>query len=298
MSRGIEKRDVFLDQNDVNKYLFYLRENIQRYDVVLYAYALMENHFHLFFQTQRPNLSRFMHDLNTAYTVYFNTKRQRVGPLFQGRYRSIIVERDTYMLELTRYIHLNPVRSGAVERPEDYLWSSYRQYTHGNHDEWVNTEWAQERFGSGWRKEYRKFVNNGFDASNPLDDVVAGCILGCDVFVDAIKTKLSEKNWDNEVPSLKILKRITIEEVIQAASQYFSVDPAQVTARSREFYPRKIAIYLARKHCGIHVSTIGSVFSIGNSAVSKLMKRMISERKADPELDQAIANIEKVLLCA
>lgn len=121
-SRGNEKKEVFKSQKDREKFLSYLESATERYGAAIHVYCLMSNHYHLLVETPEGNLSQIMRHINGAYTNYFNTKRQRAGHLFQGRYKAILVEKDAYSLELSRYIHLNPVRAGMVQLPEDYRW--------------------------------------------------------------------------------------------------------------------------------------------------------------------------------
>lgn len=123
-SRGNEQKDVFKSQKDREKFLDYLASATERYGAVVHAFCLMINHYHLLLATPNGNLAQIMRHLYGAYTTYFNVKRQRSGHLFQGRYKAILVEFDACALELTRYIHLNPVGAGMVERPEDYPYSS------------------------------------------------------------------------------------------------------------------------------------------------------------------------------
>lgn len=127
-SRGNEQRNVFSDNQDRERFLSYLESAVERYGAVVHVWCLMENHYHLFLETPRGNLSQIMRHLNGAYTTSFNVRHQRSGHLFQGRYKAIVVEADSYALELSRYIHLNPVRAKLTEKPEDYSWSSYRGY--------------------------------------------------------------------------------------------------------------------------------------------------------------------------
>lgn len=127
-SRGNEQRNVFTDNQDRERFLSYLESAEERYGAVVHVWCLMENHYHLFLETPRGNLSQIMRHLNGAYTTSFNVRHQRSGHLFQGRYKAIVVEADSYALELSRYIHLNPVRAKLTEKPEDFSWSSYRGY--------------------------------------------------------------------------------------------------------------------------------------------------------------------------
>ena len=136
-ARGNERSDIFKNQTECGRYLEKLQESIEHYHIRMYAYLLMTNHVHLLIETPRANLSAFMQQLNTSYTMYYNTKHQRTGHLFSGRYKAKLVEGDEYLLKLTRYIHLNPVMIRGVKKSplserraylRGYKWSTYRQY--------------------------------------------------------------------------------------------------------------------------------------------------------------------------
>lgn len=127
-SRGDDRKPVFKSEYDYRKFLEYLITAKEKFKFYVHAYCLMTNHYHLFLETTQANLSKIMQYINTAYTIYYNIKRKRVGHLFQGRYKSILVQADAYYSELTRYIHLNPVRAKIIDNPQKYLWSSYNSY--------------------------------------------------------------------------------------------------------------------------------------------------------------------------
>ena len=127
-SRGNEQKKVFKSRTDREKFLEYLDSASIRYGAVIHVYCLMDNHYHLFLETPSGNLPQIMRHINGAYTTYFNVKRERSGHLFQGRYKAILVDADEYAKELSRYIHLNPVRANIVKRPELYEWSSFQAY--------------------------------------------------------------------------------------------------------------------------------------------------------------------------
>src|SRR3989338_416655 len=127
-SRGNERKNIFTNEYDFKKFLEYLEAANKRYRAVIHIYCLMSNHYHLLIETPLGNLSQIMRHINGSYTTYFNTKRQRAGHLFQGRYKAILVDADEYAEGLSRYIHLNPVRAGIVTKPEEYDWSSYQCY--------------------------------------------------------------------------------------------------------------------------------------------------------------------------
>ena len=127
-SRGNERREIFLDNDDRLTFLEILKDYHDRFDILIHAYVLMDNHYHLVLETPKGNLLKVMHGINSRYTGYFNRKYSRAGHLFQGRYKALLVEKNSYLVELSRYIHLNPVRAKVIEKPERYRWSSYRGY--------------------------------------------------------------------------------------------------------------------------------------------------------------------------
>jgi REP element-mobilizing transposase RayT len=124
-SRGNLRDDIFFEDKDRERFLEILSRTKERYGYLLHAYTLMGNHYHLLMETPKANISQIMQNINTSYTVFINRKHRRSGHLFQGRFKGIIVDKDEYLVTLSRYIHLNPVRAGVVERPEDYRWTSY-----------------------------------------------------------------------------------------------------------------------------------------------------------------------------
>jgi putative transposase len=127
-SRGDDRRKIFSTKRDYEKFKEYLRDAKEKYRFILHCYVLMSNHYHLLIETPEKNLSRIMHFINSSYTTYTNVKKKRNGHLFQGRYKSIVIDKDSYLLELSRYLHLNPVRAKMVDKPEDYPHSSYKSF--------------------------------------------------------------------------------------------------------------------------------------------------------------------------
>ncbi|MDI6689743.1 MAG: transposase [Actinomycetota bacterium] len=161
-ARGNNGQDIFLDSRDYERYLANLRKTKEKYQYLLYAYVLMTNHLHLLLRPQLDGtVSKVMQTLNTAYTMYFNRKYERYGHLFQGRFKSFLVEEEPHLIELSRYIHLNPVRVGMVQKTEEYQYSSYISYLKEESDDLVDTTDILSRFGK--RKEiqikrYKVFV--------------------------------------------------------------------------------------------------------------------------------------------
>lgn len=156
--RGNNKQDIFRDEKDRSTYLSILREVKINHHFLLYAYCLMSNHVHLHLETAAIEIGRTMKLINMHYAVYFNKKYQLTGHLFQDRFRSELVDKDGYNLEISRYIHLNPVRANLVSHPRDYPWSSYRAYLSEQEDDLVTKSKILGYFQNQSPLHYQKFV--------------------------------------------------------------------------------------------------------------------------------------------
>jgi len=294
-SRGNERNDIFKSEQDFKKFLTYLETAIQRYRAVIHVYCLMSNHYHFLLETPTGNLSQIMRHINGAYTTYFNTKRQRAGHLFQGRYKAILVNADEYAGELSRYIHLNPVRAGIVSKPEQYLWSSYQYYVGKKKPEWLTVDFILNYFGGKTtiaQKRYSEFVNALVDKEydSPLKDTVASTILGGLDFINEIKDKyLSDKKADRNLPALTELTKASIKEIIKEMEGVFKGD---------ETLSKKAAIYLCHNYSGRTLKEIGDHFNIGESAVSQTSRRFSIVLNKDKKLRRKMKYIcSKLMLC-
>ena len=184
-ARGNEGNSIYKTDRDREKFLEYLKTNHDRYGVKVHAYCLMTNHYHLLIETPRANLTRSMQVLNSSYTTYYNTKRKRKGHLFQGRYKAILVDKDSYMQELTRYIHLNPLRANMVLSPEEYIWSSYNHYIKRNtNPEYLEVDFTLSYFG-GSKKKYKDFVEAVIlgNKRDVFEDLKAGLYWGIQILL-------------------------------------------------------------------------------------------------------------------
>ncbi len=198
-SRGNERKNIYKSKRDREKFLEYLGEAHERYGAIIHAYCLMTNHYHLLIETPNANLPQIMKHLNSSYTTYFNVTRKRFGHLFQGRYKAFLVYKDDYALELSRYIHLNPVRAAMVESVVEYPWSSYRAFVGKEvSPEWLETDYVHGYFGkrvgvAQAQREYEKFVGdkNRLHDPSPLEKASADVILGPESFIQgAVRSTL------------------------------------------------------------------------------------------------------------
>ncbi len=229
-SRGNLKQSIYFEDSDREKYLAILGRIKERYGCTFHAYVLMDNHFHLLIETPRANLHQLMQNLNTSYTVFINRKYQRSGHLFHGRYKAIIVDKDVYLLALSKYIHLNPVRAGTVRLPEQYRWSSYGEYIGPRGFGLVNTRDTLSHFSGDPAKavaQYKSFVESAIEGTDsPFKDLRAGIVLGGEDFVEEkLEALVRDKGADRELPALKRLRtEASIGEVIKVVADHYGLD--------------------------------------------------------------------------
>lgn len=204
-SRGNRREAIYETPDDRDSYLEILGEVCEKYNWLCHAYCLMGNHYHLLIETPEANLSKGMRQLNGVYTQCSNKTHGRVGHVFQGRYKAILVEKEPYLLELARYIVLNPVRAGMVSSPSEWPWSSYRA-TAGEALplDFLTTDWLLSVFGAKpgqARKAYVDFVNNAGAKSSPWDDLKGQVFLGSDQFFEHMLGHLDGPDRLSEVPA-------------------------------------------------------------------------------------------------
>jgi len=203
-SRGDRQEVVFLNDGDRMDFLAILARVQASYNWLIHAYCLMDNHYHLLIETPDGNLGAGMRQLNGVYTQASNRRHERVGHVFQGRYKAILVQKETYLLELARYIVLNPVRAGMVRSAKDWRWSSYRQ-TAGyiQPEAWLTTEWLLAVFGkrlSNTQKKYREFVKQGKNQLSPWGSLRNQVFLGTEEYVDKLISGISADRDLSEIP--------------------------------------------------------------------------------------------------
>ena len=203
-SRGNEKKPVFKDDTDRENFLNALQHVIKRYNWICHAYCLMTNHYHLLIETPDGNLSLGMRQLNGVYTQLFNKWHGRVGHLFQGRFKAILIQKDSHLLAVCRYVVLNPVRAKMVEMPEAWTWSSYLA-TAGkiSPHTCLTTDWVLGQFSKQQdkaEKEYRKFVHQGIGEKTIWSEVRGQSLLGEDDFMDTLADHLKKHKEVPEIP--------------------------------------------------------------------------------------------------
>ena len=208
-SRGDRREDIYADSTDREVWLDTLAQCCERYNWAIHAWCQMSNHYHLVIETAEANLSAGMRQLNGVYTQKVNRRHQRVGHVFQGRFKAILVERDSYLLELGRYVVLNPVRAGMVKHVRQWKWSSYHAMV-GTAlcPEWLHTDWVLSQFGASRARQnarYIEFVQEGVRGPRVWDHLRGQVFLGSDAFVEAMQHELegAGKHTVGEIPRLQ-----------------------------------------------------------------------------------------------
>ena len=304
-SRGWERRVVVCDDRDRQRWLDLLDRVATRFGWRVYGWVLMDNHFHLYLRTPQPTLSAGMHDLNSGYASGFNRRWQRRGALFQGRFKAIVVEKDSHALELSRYLHLNPTRAGIVERPEEYAWSSYSDYLGMRKaPAWLDWQTVVGELGkdlSRARLAYRRFVEAGLrePPKSPVAAAVGGMFLGSIEWVESWRRHLAAEPVQEGVPARRELAwRPTLQDVSKVVSEAFGVELAELCASRRHGNEARLAaIYLARQVTDEPVGVIGKHFGgVTMAAISKTVARVESRRQEDPTWDHRLINLSQRLM--
>ncbi|MCO6427661.1 transposase [Nitrosomonas communis] len=203
-SRGDRREEIYLDDADRTHWLALLGHVCKRFNWICHAYCLMDNHYHILVETVEGNLSRGMRQLNGVYTQYVNRRHNRVGHVFQGRYKAILVEKESYLLELSRYVVLNPVRAGMVTNIDQWPWSSYPAMIGKNScPEWLQTDWILGQFGKQRkqaRAAYVDFVRAGVGLPSVWNALRGQIYLGSDTFVDTMLQHVESDKNSSEIP--------------------------------------------------------------------------------------------------
>ncbi|MBI2089155.1 MAG: transposase [Deltaproteobacteria bacterium] len=278
-SRGNERKAIFRDDIDREKFLELIERAVEQFDIRVHAYVLMDNHYHLLLETPRGGLSRALRYLNGVYTQAFNRRHRRVGHLFQGRYKAILVEKDAYLLELSRYIHLNPWRVNRSVDPIKYRWSSLGSYVGARAaPAWLTVRDVMSQFGIKGKRAYREFVADGVKEGirTPWDDVRGQAVIGSEEFVEEVMNKHGgERAKKTEVVRRKELVGVKPEALVAAVGTYYGIEPEELKRRGwRYTEPRYVASYLMRRYGFMGLREIGERVGLHFSAVGNAVQRV------------------------
>lgn len=268
-SRGNRQEAIFQDDEDRYGFLEILGKTVHRYNWICHAFCLMDNHYHLSVETPDANLSLGMRQLNGVYTQYTNRRHGKVGHVFQGRFKSIIVEKEAHLLELCRYVVLNPVRANVCTHPGDWLWSSYIATSSGKLiPDFLATDWVLQQFSKQkkrGRKLYAEFVaEGGKKREKPWDKLKGQVFLGGESFIKKIQNSLTDKKGNVEIPrKQRLIGRITLPEIIP--NSIFRDKSVRNTAILEAHLNHGYTLKEIAEHIGIHYTTVSKVISAENN---------------------------------
>ena len=306
--RGNDRRAIFKDDRDRTVFLEKLQGSLATYQVELHAYVLMDNHFHVMVCTAKGNLSEFMRHFNISYTAAYNRRHRRVGHLYQGRYKAIVIDQDSYLLELSRYVHLNPVRiKGFHKRPvgettrylERYRWSSLPGYLKATDKQfWVRYDMVLDQVGQS-RKRYGEFIVDGLSQGygTPWDDVSGQVVLGNEGFIERMKGTVKQDGAKREQPSIGMLGAKQPKAILRVVARHFEIEDNAITGKRpthREY--RAVAMEMLYRYGNNSQVEIGEILGgLDYSTVSRERKRLRERMGEDKAFAKVVAQIEDAL---
>jgi REP-associated tyrosine transposase len=304
LSRGNEKGPIVFDDRDRKMFVNTIGQMSERFEIDIFAYVLMDNHYHLLFRTRRANLSKSMQWFGVTYTNRFNIRHARSGHLFQGRFKNIVVENDAYLLQLSYYIHRNPLRAGIVNRLEFYKWSSYRAYAYGQTiPQWLNTDFILSQFNNEQDRHGAYRQNAQIDSKEKQslwEDLHYGILLGTKSFREKIKNRYLPDSPHAEIPAQKHLKKnIDADAVIIEAAKILNCDPQRYRMAGRiasaDKLNRDMLIYLLWNMGELTNKQIGEKFDLTYSAVSRRVGIFKDLLKDNPALQDKLNQIKSLI---
>jgi len=300
MNRGQSRRSIFMEDKGRQSFLDLLADIARLWKVEIYAYCLMDNHYHLLLSTPTGGLSRAMRHLDGIYTQKFNRVHHRDGPLFRGRYKAILIDAEEYFLSVVRYIHQNPLGAGVVSDIDQYRWSSHWGYLNKKQcPDWLDTRSVMSRFGG--LKEYQRFMHD--EIEEEIEEFYQGPyqkpVLGSKEFIGRVRERLGDKaRVEQEKPESRRIFGVDLEEIVEATAREYGTEVEELKRRKRggENEARMVAIYLGRHLGGHKHEEIGKTVGLGKtSSVSSaylLMKDRVAKEK---RLGRRVRRIEELL---
>jgi len=295
INRGCRKDKIFRRIADREEFLARLTTASSKYGIIIHGYCLMDNHFHLLVETPNENLSSFMQLLQCGYANWFKVRYKLVGPLFQSRFKSVLVEDESYLVTLSAYIHLNPVRAKMINNPESYRWSSCGIYLRNEKTELVDPAVVLEYAGG---VENYKFILSEMIEDTPPPEAVYGkfSILGTAAFKEKVARQIddSEINIQNQ-PEIRKIKSVSPEKIRETIIKTLKVSEESLTAKTRGNTARKIYIYFLKKLTTMKIVEIAKESGMKYHAAGELIRYFEAEMKKNSKLIKLVEKIERNL---
>jgi putative transposase len=309
MARGNGGQDIVCDDADRDRLVENLGRAAIRCSWKVYAFAVMSNHLHVVLKTPRPNLARGMQSFLSAYANGWARRHGFSGHVFQGRYRTELVEDETYLWTVTRYVHLNPVRARLVEDPAKWNWSSYRGYSRDRRRlEWVAYDellaaWAGEFGGSGSEPAaaYRRYVTAGLllAPESPWTDAYHGWILGSQKFVDRVRAMVSNEPRRDRRRESRRMQGLSISRVSEVVCAEYGIERAELSQRGSRHPARPAMAYLARRHTAATNAELVAILGVSRAeSVPNLTRRFDSWLASDRQVRKQLRRLEDELNAA
>ena len=294
LSRGNEKQDIFFDGKDYLRFLETLEKMVERFNLEIHAYVLMKNHYHLLIRTREANLSRAIQWLGVSYSVWFNRRHERSGHLFQGRFKSFLIENERYFTAMCLYIHGNPLRAGIVKKLWDYPWSSYRAYVDSKYKvSWLTMGLVLGLHG-GSRREFFKAEEMFLKGYNDiLDELWHGLYLGSEKFGEECIERVRREGHREKPQGRSLLRGRDLRAlVLEILWNLGEKDPKSVLkVRKYRCQNRDVAIYILYQLGIYRNEEIGEVFGVGYTAVTGAVKRALAYLNKNFELEKMTKKI-------
>lgn len=293
LSRGDGGEHIFDTDKDKRLFIDILGKGVERYRVDLHAFCVMSNHYHLLLSAPENNMPAFMQYVGSGYGGYMQRRREWIGHVFAGRYKSICVQKERYLATLSRYIHLNPVKAGKIQRPEDYPWSSCRCYFgKENRPLWLNIDWILRRYSNQRREaraRYRVFVQQGMEDpdSFPSGEVVGGAILGDRDFVrEVVEATADEKRQGTPTAKRYLEEATSLEKLHREICIFYRVEkisPGDAKSNTRDDRARVMFIWLSREITTASSREVARLTGISSgSAIPHQLRRTRAKLQKNP----------------
>jgi len=290
INRGSRRDRIFRRIKDRDEFLARLGSVSEKYGAIVHAYCLMDNHFHLLLETPKGQISSIMQRLQGGYANWFKAKYKQIGPLFQSRYKSVLVEDESYLVTLSAYIHLNPVRAKLAKNAEDYRWSSCKLYFNESKNELIDPGTVLGY--AGGIKNYRYILSEMIDESPPLEAIYGKfSILGKESFKEKmLRQKESELKADNRSidhaaqPEYIKLKSVSIEKIADIVMEVLNVRREMLTAKTRGNIARKLYFLMLKKYTTMKISEIADLAEMKYHTTGELIRSFEKDVKKSKKL--------------
>jgi putative transposase len=304
MARGNGRQDIVCDDVDRSRLLADLGKAAVRCRWQIYAFAIMSNHLHVVLKTPQPNLARGMQTFLSGYANVWSRRHQFCGHVFQGRYRTELVEDETYLWPVTRYVHLNPVRTGVVEYPADWAWSSYPGYAHrGRRLEWVayDAVLASRTGASGGQnpeRAYRRYVMAALlePPESPWKEAHHGWVLGSAAFIERVRAMVRAEPRHERRRDARLMLSLPLSRIVEVVCSTYKIEPAELGQRGSRHPARAALVYLARKHTMATNAQLAAVLGLSRAeSVPNLTRRFQDWLATDPKTRKKLRVLEEAL---